>query len=156
MALDLTPAGVVMLPLVDGKAVPPQEMERLPAERLEAHREAVRGLEEAVGSAFSRLRLVERDEARAHRTLDREIAGFAVGHLVEDATERWAEVAPAAEWLRALADDMLGHLRRLVGEPDGGDPASCRREPGARRRLLPQPLRGQRVRVARVRATAHP
>jgi lon-related putative ATP-dependent protease len=123
VALELTPAGVVMLPLVDGRAVPPQEMEQLPAERLEAHREAVRGLEEVVGTAFSRLRSVEREEARAHRTLDREIASFAVGHLVEDATERWAAVPAAADWLRRLADDVLGHLRPLVGDGESGDSA---------------------------------
>ena len=130
VALELTPAGVVMLPLVDGRAVPPQEMEGLPAERVEAHREAVRALEEVVGGAFSRLRTVERDEARAHRALDREIAGFAVGHLVDDATERWAAVPAAADWLRRLADDVLGHLRRLVGEGDGGDSVELPTGPG--------------------------
>ena len=149
VALELTPAGVVMLPLVDGRAVPPQEMEGLPAERVEAHREAVRALEEVVGGAFSRLRTVERDEARAHRALDREIAGFAVGHLVDDATERWARrpgrrgLAAAARGRRAgppAAAGRRGGRRRLRRAAD-------RAGTGGRR--FPQPLRGQRLRLQR-------
>jgi AAA domain len=53
VALELTPAGVVSMPLVDGESIAPEAFLQLPPQRQAAYQEAVAGLEDDVRQAFT-------------------------------------------------------------------------------------------------------
>jgi lon-related putative ATP-dependent protease len=67
-----------------------------------------------------RLRELERTGQEEFRSLDREVAEFAVGHLVGEFKQRWPEIARVKAWLDAALEDMIGNLPRLRGEPAPG------------------------------------
>ncbi|MGZ8650420.1 MAG: Lon protease family protein, partial [Solirubrobacteraceae bacterium] len=137
VALELTPAGVMSSPLVDGRPVDAAGFEQLTPEQQAKYHESVTKLETIVAAAFARLRALEREERDEHRTLDREVALFAIGHLVEEVTRRWEGVERVGAWLAALCDDLVGHLpllRRDAPEPAEPRPLAAAREDGAERR----------------------
>ena len=91
-------------------------------------------LETILAATFARLRALEREERDEHRKLDREVALFAIGHLVEEATGRWQDVERVGDWLAALCDDLVEHLpllRRDAAEPAEQRPPAAGREEGA-------------------------
>jgi lon-related putative ATP-dependent protease len=120
LAVELTPAGLMTVPLLDGKPIPPQQFELLPPARQQAFRGHLREVETRVPSVMRRLRELERTGQEEFRSLDRQVAEFAVGHLVDEFKQRWPEVARVQAWLDAALEDMIGNLPRLRGEPAAG------------------------------------
>jgi lon-related putative ATP-dependent protease len=120
VALELTPAGVVSMPLVDGESIAPEAFMQLPTERQAAYQAAVAELESDVRQAFARLRALERDGREDLRRLDREVALFATGHLVDDMKRRWREAERLGPWLDALQEDLIEHLDLL--RPEASEP----------------------------------
>ena len=137
VALELTPAGVMSSPLVDGRPVEVAKFERLAPEQQAEYHESVTKLETIVAATFARLRALEREERDEHLKLDREVALFAIGHLVEESTRRWQAAERVGDWLAALCDDLVGHLpllRRDAAEPEEQRPLAVAREDGAGQR----------------------
>ena len=114
--LELTPAGMVSMPLVDGEQIAPEAFLQLPPERQAAYQEAVGELERDVREAFARLRALEREGRDELRELDHEVALFAIGHLVDEMKRRWSEVERLGPWLDALREDLIEHLELLRAE----------------------------------------
>ena len=110
LALELTPAGLVTIPIVDGKPVPPAEFPALP----EAVRKRIeRRLEEVEGrmpAALNRMRQMEREGNDRIRELDRQVALFAIGHLVEQLTAEFAGAEKLGAWLERAREDVIEHL----------------------------------------------
>jgi lon-related putative ATP-dependent protease len=63
-----------------------------------------------------RLREFEREGQERFRALDREVAEFAAGHLVEELKQRWREVPRIEAWLDAALEDMIENLPKLRSE----------------------------------------
>ncbi len=125
VGLELTPAGVVSMPLVNGEPIAAEEFLKLPPERQLAYQQAVSGLEEDVRGAFTRVRSLERAGREEHQRIDREVALFAIGHLVEEAKQRWGEIERLGPWLDGLQEDLIEHLEQLrAGPSEGPAPAA--------------------------------
>jgi lon-related putative ATP-dependent protease len=70
-----------------------------------------------------RLRELEREGHERFRSLDREVAQFAAGHLVDELKQRWREVPRIGGWLDAALEDMIENLPRLRSAPPGEAPS---------------------------------
>ena len=123
VGLELTPAGVASVPLVDGRPIAAEDFRALPPERQRAYQDAVAALEDDVSKAFVRVRALDRACAEEHRNLEREVALFAVGHLVDDAKRRWSAIDRVRPWLDALQEDLIAHLEQL--RPGASEPAAA-------------------------------
>ncbi|QEC47929.1 AAA family ATPase [Baekduia soli] len=123
VALQLTPAGVLSVPLVAGRPLQPDEVASMPDEVRRRFEAAVADLGAPVDQAFGKVRDIERDLGERHRELNHDVAEFAIGHLVQDARARWAGAPRVADWLQALRDDMIEHLDAFRAGDDAGGPA---------------------------------
>jgi len=123
LAIELTPAGLLTLPLLGGKPLPPQQFETLPAERQRAFRGHLEEVESRAPVVRRKLRELERDGQQQLEALDREVAHFAAGHLVDELKQRWSE-AKVQAWLDAALEDMIENLPRLRSAevPEGALP----------------------------------
>jgi lon-related putative ATP-dependent protease len=126
LGVELTPAGLMTVPLLDGKPIPPQQFELLTPERQQSFRAHLREVEARIPAIMRRLRELEREGQERFRSLDREVAEFAVGHLVQEFKQRWQQLDPVQAWLDAALEDMIEHLPRFRSdqEPGGGMPGS--------------------------------
>jgi lon-related putative ATP-dependent protease len=113
LALELTPAGLLTLPLLDGKPLPPQQFELLPPERQHSYQIHLKEVESRVPAVMRRLRDLEREGQEQFRSIDREVAQFAAGHLVDELKQHWREVPRAETWLDAALEDMIENLPRF-------------------------------------------
>ncbi len=119
LALELTPAGVLTIPIVDGHPVAPPEFQQLPEEQrkqLAARNEEVQA---RMPGVMSRLGEIQREERARLESLDRDVAQFAIGHLVEDLKGRFEAVPELVAWIERLPDDVVDNLDRFrAAEPE--------------------------------------
>ncbi|MFN8159610.1 MAG: ATP-binding protein [Solirubrobacterales bacterium] len=126
LALELTPAGLVTIPVIEGKPVPPAEFRRLPEQVREQFTMRIEEVEDRMPAALTRLRQIERDGSERLRALDREVAQFAIGHLVDEIKDRYGEAPRVGEWLERVREDIVEHLgnfgAREAGEQNVPEP----------------------------------
>ncbi len=132
-ALQMTPAGIVSAPIVDGQPANEEALAALPAERREEIRERARErLEPLTRDALLALRAIEREARERLERLDDEVAEFAVRPAFEPLRERWGGSAEALRFLDAVSGDMREQRGRLRAEPPGGpaapDPSGAQRQ----------------------------
>ncbi|HEU4974912.1 MAG TPA: AAA family ATPase [Baekduia sp.] len=121
--IELTPAGVMTVPVVAGRPLQPDEARAMPDVVRERYERAVAELGEPVDAAFAAVRELDRELDERHRELTHEVATFAIGHLVDEARARWSDVPRVAAWLAAVRDDIVEHLElfRATGEREEED-----------------------------------
>ncbi len=132
LALEFTPAGVATAPLVDGKPVSAETFEALSEEQKAEYRTRSHAIEEQLPDVLAQMRNLEREGRARLRQLDREVALFAVGHLIDDLKARHQESPRLAGWLDQVREDIIDHLEFFRGTD------------GAAADQLPEPLAAER------------
>jgi lon-related putative ATP-dependent protease len=118
LTLELTPAGLLTIPVIEGKPVAPSDFSRLPQRVRDEYRQRSEEVEKRMPAVTNRMRKIERAGGEALRKLDREVALFAVGHLVDELTQRYADLDRVAGWLGRVREDMIENLGQF-GTGDG-------------------------------------
>ncbi len=114
--LEITPAGVVSIPLVHGRPVTPQEFEQLPEQTRQELNAASHELEQRMNSVIPQLREIDsRVRDRVH-ALDREVVLFAVGHLIDDVKHEHAESEAVTAWLEHAREDVVDNYGGFLAE----------------------------------------
>ena len=109
-ALETTPAGIASMPLAEDRPLTPEELERLaPEERQELERRGEE-IKERVTEGLRELRRLEKEAAERTRELNREIALFAVGPLLEELRQKYAEAPDVLSYLDEVQDDLPNHV----------------------------------------------
>ncbi len=127
-AVEHTPAGIATIPLVDGRPLSREEYEQLSDQQraeLQARGERLRQILE---QALREQRDIARETDERIRALNREVAGFAVGHLLDDLRERFDSLPEVRCFLDQVQEDLPEHLGDFLGGPPGevgGDQASA-------------------------------
>lgn len=108
--VDVTPGGIIAVPLSGDKPMRPEDLERM----AKADREALerKGLEvqTEVGVIMRRLGQLEREGSELLSDLDREIARFAIEPLMQALRERYAANPGVVAHLERIAQDIPHHL----------------------------------------------
>lgn len=125
-AVELTPAGVISVPVVQGRPLAPEEFERLPEPVREELERRNQRIQDRVADALREVRRLERETAERLRQLDREVALFAVGGLFEELRERYQNIPQVLTFLDQVREDIPEHLHDF----------SHRKYPVSRRRSL--------------------
>lgn len=125
IGLDVTPAGVVTVPLVNGQPVGREEFERLPQEAQERFREEARALEQHMADLMNRMRALEQEARGRVQALDREVALFAVGHLVQRLKEAYADIPRLEGWLDQVREDVIEHLDQFRAADQAEEPQAA-------------------------------
>jgi hypothetical protein len=119
----MTPAGIATIPLHDGKPLPPELFEQLPA----VEREQIRQNAEAFGAeaeSFLRgMRKVQKEEQEALEALNHEVATFAVGQIIADLLEAYADLPRVLEHLDQIRADLVKHFHDFLPEEVPPGPA---------------------------------
>jgi lon-related putative ATP-dependent protease len=117
-ALDITPAGVVTVPLRDGRPLTKEQFEVLPAEERERVTEASREIQARTAAFLHQLHQLEKETGDRVRELERDVALFATGRLFLELRERYAGEAKVLAYLDAVRDDVLGHVDDFGAEAE--------------------------------------
>ncbi|MFN8485039.1 MAG: ATP-binding protein [Anaerolineae bacterium] len=122
-ALEQTPVGVASIPLVDGHALSVQDFERLPEEKRAEFEQKGEALQAAIAQALRQVRQIEQETLDKLRGLERDVALFAVGPLLEDLKEKFEAQPKVLAYLESVLHDLPEHLQdfrpKAGGESEG-------------------------------------
>ena len=119
-SIEVTPAGVVTVPLVEGRPLSPQEYEQLPQEVREDLERKGEELRTRLEQTLHEGRKLEKDATEQLHSLEREVALFAVGHLFEEMRATYREQPDVLQYLRKVQEDIPEHLADFHGGPHEG------------------------------------
>ena len=116
-SIEATPVGIASVPLTsDGRAYTRDEYDALDEDRKQDIKQRGSQLQESTGQFISRSRALEKEAQDMLRDLDREIALFAVGHLLEDLRAKYqvcdglGDCAAILEYLDKVENDVVERL----------------------------------------------
>jgi len=133
-ALGQTATGLLLAPLVNGKLAEPDAIAQLPPKKQQQLETTRRELEDALGEVLRVVR--ERDkEAKARLLdLDRRVASFAAGHLLDEMEIKYAAFDEVLLYLKEVRQDIVEHAQDWkddgASEEEGKQPAETP-SPGA-------------------------
>jgi lon-related putative ATP-dependent protease len=118
-SLKLTPMGVVTIPMLEGHPATKEEFAKLPDSLQRQIEQASKDVEGQVGEFVTWARAQEREARQQLRKLDRDVALWAVGHLVEDLKAEYAASEELAGWLDRIGEDILENLDQFRPAEEG-------------------------------------
>ncbi len=118
-AILRTPTGFAVAPAQAGKVVPPEEFNAWPEERKRAAQAAIQEVEHSLEETLRAIPRLERERREAVRALDREMAEFALGHLIEEASAPFAGLDKVRAHFEQVRADLLENVGLFAGS--GGE-----------------------------------
>ncbi|MGH7188288.1 MAG: AAA family ATPase, partial [Acetobacteraceae bacterium] len=118
-AILRTQTGFAVAPADAGKVVPPDEFNAWPEERKRAAQQAIEEMERALEETLTAIPRRERERREAIRTLDREMAQFAVGPLITEVAAPFAGLEQVGAHFEQIGVDLLDNVGLFA--PTGGE-----------------------------------
>ncbi len=114
LTLLKTPMGVAVGPVREGEVLSPDEFHQLPQPEQERINQAMSELQEKVQAVIRRFPKWEKEGREKLKRLNREMAVFALGHLVDELRERYAALPELVAHLDAVQNDIVENLEKFV------------------------------------------
>ncbi len=119
IAIEITPSGVITVPLRGSHPMTPAEFAELPEPVRARYQSTIEQLGPKLQAFITRMRALQRDGRDRLRALEREVALFAVGHLIEELEERYRDSPKLRDWLAAVGEDLTENLAQFQPAPPG-------------------------------------
>jgi lon-related putative ATP-dependent protease len=130
IALMRTPVGFAFTPVAGGKAISPEVFQRLPKkdrDRIESDIEDLQKQLHQVLREAPRWMKALRDEIRE---LSDQTATFAIGHLIEELRNRYADLSEIRKFLEEVQEDVVRNVETIAGVQDKPAPDGASAEFG--------------------------
>lgn len=127
--LEETPTGFTLSPIVDDKALSLEEFGLLSPDLQEQFNEKTNKLQENLEFIIPQLNQISRDSNEKIKSMNRDVALFATGHLIKDLIGRYGDINSVVEYLESVQDDVLDHLQdfaKFDDEIDGAEPSTTK------------------------------
>ena len=116
-AVQVAPVGIAIIPIRRGRPLKEAEFEALPAREREEIQQGREAVDRELQSAMKQLRARERAAQEELQQLDRQVALYAVGGLVEDLREKYQDVPAVTSFIEAVQKDLVENIDSFKGGP---------------------------------------
>jgi len=116
--IQSTPIGLLLIPVMNGKTISEEEMGALPQKTKDEIQEKKERLEIDLRSTMRQLFDMEGKIREELQKLNREVALFASGNLVDDLMEKYKETPEIITYLKDLQKEVLDNLSQFVGRSE--------------------------------------
>ena len=116
--IQMSPIGLLTIPIINGRPVPEEEFINLPDDvrtDIQRRRDA---LNTELRSTLRQVQEIERQGAEAVTSLNHDIALYAIGNLVAELKEKYADVPEVPAYIDAVQNDILENLQAFLGIPE--------------------------------------
>lgn len=110
LAIEMTQMGIVTVPMMHGRPLSREEFEKLPQRDKDAIDKNSAELQDRIQQVMGRARKMEKEANERIDQLDREIAIFAVGHLLDDLAAKYKDRPEVLDFLQQARDNVLDTL----------------------------------------------
>lgn len=122
MALIRTPSGIAVAPTREGEVLSPEEMESISEAEQEKLQQKVGDLQEELQRILRQVPGWQRQMRDELQELNRQMANLAVGSLIDELREKYAEHEQVVEHLNAVQDNVVSNAEQFL--PQQESPAS--------------------------------
>jgi lon-related putative ATP-dependent protease len=112
--IQSTPVGLLLIPVVNGKPIKEEELLSLPQSTKDLIQEKRGRLESQLRNTMRQFRDMERKIREEIKKLNREVALYAIGNLVEDLIEKYRALPEITAYLKATQNDILDNIAHFV------------------------------------------
>jgi len=116
--LRSTPVGLLTIPVVDGQPLSDQDFLALSPKMKDEIQKRREELSAELRSAMRKLRSLESKVNEELKKVNREVALFAIGHLINNLTEKYKEFSEVIDYIKEVQDDILEKLSIFIGKPE--------------------------------------
>jgi lon-related putative ATP-dependent protease len=122
--IQSTPVGLLLIPVIKGKPVSEEELLTLPQKVKDVIQEKKERLEPEIRNIMRQFLDMEQKIHDEIKKLNREVALYAIGHLVNALMEKYKATPEVTAYLRDVQNDVLDNLAQFVkrGEPQQQQP----------------------------------
>jgi lon-related putative ATP-dependent protease len=113
-AIQTTPIGLLLIPVLDGKPLNEEEMLALPQKTKDSLQEKREKLETEFRNAMRQLIDMERQIRETLRKLNKEVALYAIGSQMESLREKYKDTPEVAAYLKEVENDILDNLQQFA------------------------------------------
>mgnify|MGYP001176579371 CR=1 FL=1 len=129
VALLRTPAGLAFAPMRDGEVLSSDELQELPEEERQEMESQVEELQTELQKILRQVPSWQRETQEKLRDLNREMANFAVGGLIDELREEYNDFPKIVEHLDNVQKDIVENARDFLAgqqQEEGNLPAALR------------------------------
>jgi len=112
-SVELTTLGIVTIPIIDGRLMKREEYDRLPRSEKERIKKDTEELQQEINHIMSQIRALEKEAKNKIQELDKQIALFAIGHLLDDLRLKYQDNKKVTNYLQAVQDDIIENLENF-------------------------------------------
>jgi lon-related putative ATP-dependent protease len=118
------PQGFVIVPARNGKPIPPEEFDSLPAAERQKFDEARRAVEDDLDEALRAGHALEKNVKDAQRALDQKVAASVVDRWIDELKAKYIDHPETVFYLSEVRRDIVDHVEDFLprGEPSPNDP----------------------------------
>ena len=113
--IQMSPAGLLTIPIINGKPVPEEEFITFPETVRTEVLQRRDALNTELRSTLRQVQDIERQGADAIKNLNHDIALYAIGNLVAELKEKYTDVPEIPEYIEAVRGDILENLQTFLG-----------------------------------------
>ncbi len=141
LALVQTPSGLLIAPIIDGQLAEPDTIAQLPAEQRQQLAAARAELEDALSDAVRVVREQDKVSRAKLEELDRQVAAFAIGHMIDELELKYTQWPEVSEYLEEVRQDIIAHVaefkvQAIASENEEGSAALAIADPSPFARYL--------------------
>lgn len=129
--IQVSPIGLVTIPLLEGKPLTEEGFMALSPETREAIAQKQKSLQADLQTAARKAKGLEKQADEAFQQLDHRIAHYALSHMIDELQEKYQALPEVVAYLDAVEADILENLARFRAEPaeksEAGPPAANNR-----------------------------
>lgn len=119
-AVDITTAGIMTIPLMKGRPLRREEFSLLPEDQKKEIQERGEELQSHINEILTRIRKLEKEAKDKVQELDKEIALFAIGHLLQELRDKYNDMPKVLTYLDQVEKDIIANLEDFrPGERQG-------------------------------------
>jgi len=116
--LQATPMGLLAAPTKDGKPLSEEEFMALPAAEKEEIVQKQQNVQTLLEASIRQAKGLDMKAREALQNLEREVARFAVHHLIEDLKEKHAGQTEVLDFLDQVREDIIENHAQFKAEPE--------------------------------------
>ncbi|HRW08517.1 MAG TPA: ATP-binding protein [Caldilineaceae bacterium] len=120
LALLRTPSGLVFAPVRDGEVLAAQEVQALSEDVRKTMEADIEKLQEDLQKILQQMPRLQRQMQERIRELNREIASFAVGGLIEDLRTKYNELEEIVHYLATVQQDVIENVQNFFAQEGEG------------------------------------
>ncbi len=109
-AIEMTSAGIVTVPLSQGRPLSDEAFQRLPAQRQQELEQRNTAIQERITDMLRQVRQMQKEANERVRQLDRDVALFTVGPHLDELREAYADQPEVRAYLDQVQSDLPEHL----------------------------------------------